>query len=121
MRELTGIFLLASVACAALSSAEETGALSDVRSVAIGGDLYAHNCAACHGRCGHGDGSAITALPRRPKDLTNSDYWDDDDSDLLDTIKYGKGAMPKFSKLLTELQRRMVLGYVRSLAPKPVK
>ena len=115
------VLLLAACACASIFAAQDSGALSDPRSVGIGGNLYAHNCAACHGQCGRGDGSAVTALPKRPKDLSNSDYWDDDDDDLLDTIKYGKGAMPKFSKLLTEPQRRMVLGYVRTLAPKPVK
>jgi mono/diheme cytochrome c family protein len=35
-----------------------------------GGDLFRFYCASCHGRQGKGDGPMVSALNRRPPDLT---------------------------------------------------
>lgn len=103
------------------AAAAEKSATADGTAVALGCELYQHHCVACHGKCGTGDGPAAYALQRRPKNLSDPDYWDESDEDLLETITHGKRAMPTFKKMLTEKQRYQILSYIRTLAPKKVK
>ncbi len=62
--------------------------------------LYVHNCSACHGPYGKGDGSFAQALRQkqkvRPRNLTDSTYIASrTDQDLLNTISPGGGHVGK--------------------------
>lgn len=48
-----------------------------------GGELFARNCAGCHGPQGHGDGPAAEALLPRPRDLRTAWFSDRALSDVL--------------------------------------
>ncbi|MCK5359829.1 MAG: c-type cytochrome, partial [Gammaproteobacteria bacterium] len=70
------------------------------RSAMIGGDLYQHRCAACHGEEGLGDGVAAELMYPRPRDFslglfkykTTPGALPPSDEDLFNTIKHGLSA-----------------------------
>jgi len=76
--------------------------------------LYAKNCASCHGK----DGSARTFKARlnHARNLTDSD-WQNRVSDerIFNSIVSGKGKMPPFGKKLSDQQIDSLVTYVRSL------
>jgi len=89
--------------------------------IAKGKNLFAVNCASCHGNAGKGDGPAAAALNPKPRDFT-SGYW-----------KYGGGvarvvrtmsegspgtAMAAFTSIPLE-DRIAIAQFERSLSPKP--
>ena len=83
-----------------------------------GAQVYAQNCASCHGASGHGDGPAAQALSPRPANLAwlvNSHmagdqyvYW---------TVSEGGqpvgSAMPAFKGILPQKDIWAVVAYVR--------
>lgn len=81
-------------------------------------DVFARNCAACHGEKGRGDGVAASAFNPRPTDFTDrevmSKYTDDQ---LGEIIRNGNGAMPAFGSVLSEEDVDEVLSFIRSLIP----
>jgi len=111
---LAGIFALS---CRGAEDAKQT----DAKMLILGKKLYAAHCQACHGRKGKGDGEAAISLLRRPSDLSDTSMADDDDEDVLEVITRGRHEMPAFAKMLDDTQRRRVLDYVRTLAPKSGK
>lgn len=63
--------LLAAVGpCANRADEPGAGPASKERRVALGADLYARYCVACHGRFGDGNGAIADSLDVRPADLT---------------------------------------------------
>jgi DMSO reductase family type II enzyme heme b subunit len=84
------------------------------RSAMIGGDLYQHRCAACHGEEGLGDGVAAELMYPRPRDFslglfkykTTPGVLPPSDEDLFNTIKHGLSAtaMPGWSSLISDDQ-----------------
>jgi mono/diheme cytochrome c family protein len=88
--------------------------------VAKGKELFAVNCASCHGSLGKGDGPASAALNPKPRDFT-SGYWryGGGEARVVRTISQGSPgtAMASFANL--PLADRFALAhYVRSLGPK---
>lgn len=95
--------------------------------------LYVHNCSACHGPYGKGDGSFAQALRQkqkiRPRNLTDSIYIATrTDRDLFTTISLGGGHvgkspyMPAWAVYLTPAQIKDLVSYIRSIshtAPRP--
>ncbi len=78
-----------------------------------GKQIYAKNCAACHGDDGSGKvlGSA---------DFTNQRQMDQlAPRDLYLTVTQGKGSMPSWQSRLTQDERWAVIDYVRSLSYDP--
>lgn len=77
-------------------------------------ELYAKNCASCHGR----DGRAKTPKGKlkHARDLTDSD-WQERVSDerLFNSIINGKGKMPAFGKKVSEQEIDSLVTYVRAL------
>ncbi len=74
---------------------------------AHGQQLYAMNCAACHGAGGKGDGAASAALNPKPADHTNkATIGNRSDEELSNIVKMGGGlvgkptmpAFPQFSE-----------------------
>jgi len=50
--------------------ADLTNPLSEDAAAVAGAEIFATNCATCHGSSGHGDGPAGAALNPQPKDLS---------------------------------------------------
>ncbi len=97
--------------------------------VALGKQIYAQQCVACHGIGARGDGEAAYLLYPKPRDFVAARYrlvstWDrvPTDQDLFDTISRGMpgSAMPSWEHLATE-QRWGLVYYIKSLAEKPIK
>jgi mono/diheme cytochrome c family protein len=97
--------------------------------VALGKQVYAQQCAACHGIGGRGDGEASYLLYPKPRDFVAAKYrlvstWErvPTDQDLFDTISRGMpgSAMPSWEHLPVE-QRWGLVYYVKSLAEKPLE
>jgi putative copper export protein/mono/diheme cytochrome c family protein len=66
------------------------------QSIAVGAEVFAHQCAACHGPHGRGDGPAAKDLQQPPPDLTASQVHGQPDGDLYWWITHGIGVMPPF-------------------------
>src|SRR3990172_5871143 len=86
-------------------------------------DLFAQQCAACHGTTGKGDSPAAAALNPKPADLTNKAYLAGlKDQYLFDLIQKGGAAvgksplMPPFGAKLKDADIRDVIAYLRTLA-----
>ena len=96
--------------------------------VALGKQIYAQQCAACHGIGGRGDGEATYLLYPKPRDLVAARYrqvstWEGvpTDQDIFDTITRGMpgSAMPSWQHLPRE-QRWALVYYIKSLSEKPL-
>jgi mono/diheme cytochrome c family protein len=68
------------------------------QSIAVGAEVYARQCATCHGPHGRGDGPAAKDLRPPPPDLTASAVHGQPDGDLYWWITHGVGAMPPFDR-----------------------
>jgi cytochrome c oxidase cbb3-type subunit 3 len=82
--------------------------------LAAGAELFANNCASCHGEEGRGD----TALGS--PDLTDG-FWiyGGDDEALFDTIMHGRqGWMPAWEDRLGVVERKILTAYLQELAGK---
>ena len=77
-------------------------------------ELYAKNCASCHGR----DGRAKTfkAKLNHARNLSDPE-WQGRVSDerIFNSIMNGKGKMPEYGKKLSEREIDTLVSYVRSL------
>ena len=88
-------------------------------SIAAGKAIYQHECLACHGNMGKGNGPAAIALERHPSDLSMPMMWEHSDGALFWKITEGRPPMPSFKKLLTDDERWQIVNYIRTLAPQP--
>lgn len=78
---------------------------------ASGADLFANNCARCHGADGTGGkGPNLTSEKRQSK-------WKDSDAKLVKKITKGGFIMPSFRKKLRPEEIKAIAGYVRTLKP----
>jgi mono/diheme cytochrome c family protein len=102
---------------------------STPRLVALGKQIYAQQCAACHGIGGRGDGEAAYLLYPKPRDFVAARYrlvstWDrvPTDQDLFDTVSRGMpgSAMPSWEHLAAE-ERWGLVYFIKSLAEKPLE
>jgi mono/diheme cytochrome c family protein len=91
----------------------------DAQNIAVGKDLYAHQCTACHGRSGRGDGVEAKNLDLKPHDLTAASVAAQTDGALFWKIGEGHRPMPGFRQLVSDDERWHVICYVRTLAPPP--
>ena len=113
---------------AVIKSAEVKSPPASPQLLAIGKQIFAQQCVACHGAGGRGDGEAAYLLYPKPRDFVAARYrlvstWDrvPTDQDLFDTISRGMpgSAMPSWEHLATE-QRWGLVHYIKSLAEKPI-
>ncbi len=83
--------------------------------LALGEQVYAVECAACHGPAGRGDGPQAAEIMQ---DLTDSSFWAArSDDQLFSVVSEGfLPEMPAFADHLSADERWAVVGYVRSLA-----
>lgn len=100
--------------------APDTGAGSNETVEAMGARVYAARCALCHGPEGRGDGPGAAALNPKPRNYHDKAYMATrTDAELLEVIRNGKGAMPRWSGILSEAEMQAVLKHVRSLGANP--
>ncbi len=96
--------------------------LADAATLAAGRQLYAENCAACHGARGKGDGPLAPGLAPRPADFTQHMVpGQHSDGQVFLWIKQGfpGGAMPAWGNRLDDRQIWQVVTYLRSFG-RPV-
>jgi mono/diheme cytochrome c family protein len=87
---------------------------------AMGQRVYTTRCALCHGPDGRGDGPGAAALNPKPRNYHDKAYMATrTDAELLEVIRNGKGAMPKWGTILSEDEMKAVLAHVRGLGSKP--
>jgi cbb3-type cytochrome c oxidase subunit I/cbb3-type cytochrome c oxidase subunit II len=82
-----------------------------------GADVYAHNCAGCHGPQGRGDGPAAVALLPKPRALATARFSDAALSDLLWNGVPGS-SMPRWHDLPAN-DLRALAAYVQSVGEQP--
>jgi high-affinity iron transporter len=85
-----------------------------------GAELYAKNCALCHGKTGKADGPVARSLKPAPRDFSKGEFkYTTTDAERLQFIQKGKGPMPAWEKTLTEAQINDVILFIHSLKAKP--
>jgi len=99
---------------------------ADPKSIAQGKELFTGSCLPCHGPAGKGDGPVAGTLERngvpvRPGNLSDPKLWEQSDGAIFWKISEGRSPMPSFQESYTEEQRWLIVDYVRTLAPPPVK
>ncbi len=106
----------------------------DPRSVALGGEIYRRECAACHGANLEGQPNwrrrlANGRLPAPPHDETGH-TWHHPDAQLFALTKYGPAAlagngyesdMPAYEDMLDDSEIVAVLSYIKSRWPDAIK
>jgi mono/diheme cytochrome c family protein len=106
----------------------------DPQIVAMGGELYASECAGCHGAGGEGQAgweNASQESPLAPPHDGSGHTWEHPDSALFDLTKTGLStvacrtlnseAMPKFADTLNDEQILAVLSYIKSRWPEHIR
>jgi copper resistance protein D len=89
----------------------------DTSSITRGAQIYAANCALCHGVDGRGDGPAAASLPRKPANLTAAHLLTHRLGDLFWWISHGRNqAMPAFADSLSAQQRWDAVNFIRARA-----
>jgi mono/diheme cytochrome c family protein len=90
-------------------------------SIAQGKQLFAQNCAECHGVDGKGDGPKAAGMANPPADFTDQEWMaNKSTADFTTAIQNGKGAdMPAFGDKLNEAQVWELSDYLRSLSFGP--
>jgi cytochrome c oxidase cbb3-type subunit 2/cytochrome c oxidase cbb3-type subunit I/II len=83
--------------------------------ISRGANLFAANCASCHGSAGKGDGPASLSLLPKPADLTAARFSDERLSGVLWNGVAGS-AMPPWRQLPAE-DLRALIAYTHSLSP----
>jgi mono/diheme cytochrome c family protein len=95
--------------------------------LARGKDVFAQNCASCHGASGAADGPCAQFLTPQPRDFTKSIFRFKTtrggdlptDEDLFRTVTLGLHAtgMPPWRYLLTDADRWAAVQYIKTLSP----
>lgn len=98
----------------------------------LGGHLFRHYCAVCHGVGGAGNGVNADNLDPHPADLTGEEVAGLSDQEIYDVIEKGGAGvelsanMPPWGKTLSKAQINVLVAYIRTLskseeAPEPVR
>jgi mono/diheme cytochrome c family protein len=82
--------------------------------------IYADECAQCHGDRGKGDGPEARSHYPLPADLTDPKLLSNvTDGEIFYQISEGRRPMPSFKRRLTEDQRWQLVLLVRSFSQQP--
>lgn len=81
-----------------------------------GADLYAANCALCHGETGDGDGPAAEGLDPPPSNLHVEHVQENTDGALFYIISHGKSdtPMPAWENILNVEERWQMVNFMRT-------
>jgi len=97
--------------------APENPVPADEVSIQRGAELYAINCAMCHGPQGKGNGTVAAFLLNPPANLSGVAVQSLSDGGIFLTITNGKaGRMPALNENLTVRERWDVVNFLRTLA-----
>ena len=108
-----------SVAPAPVTSASVGPSPTQV-SLELGEKVFKQRCVLCHGPEGRGNGPASAALKPPPRNFHDAAYMHSKtDDELLTSVRNGKSAMPPWGKVLSDVEIRSALMYVRTFAGKP--
>ncbi|HEY6230512.1 MAG TPA: cytochrome c [Pyrinomonadaceae bacterium] len=110
-KSTVAIFIVVGIGALAIAATSMSASSAAARTAS---QLYARNCASCHGR----DGSARTMKARQNHARKLSDpEWQDRVSDerIFNSIMNGKGKMPGYSRKLSEQEINSLVSYVRGL------
>ncbi|HSM36471.1 MAG TPA: cytochrome c [Longimicrobiales bacterium] len=78
--------------------------------------VYAQQCATCHGVGGRGDGPAAAAFSVAPANLSSPDLWAQrTDEQIHEVIVNGSGEMPPLGAMLDRSTRTALIRYLREL------
>jgi mono/diheme cytochrome c family protein len=89
-------------------------------SLELGEKVFQQRCVLCHGPEGRGNGPASAALKPPPRNFHDAAYMHSKtDDELLTSVRNGKSAMPPWGKVLSDVEIRSALMYVRTFAGKP--
>jgi mono/diheme cytochrome c family protein len=78
--------------------------------------LWSKHCASCHGAQGRGDGPDAKTLETRTPDFTDKNFMSArTDDDLFRKLTNGRKPMPGYKKKLSDMQRRQLVSFMRSL------
>lgn len=85
-------------------------------SIEKGRQLYAQNCAVCHGDQGFGDGPSAVALDPKPANLHEDHVQGLPDGALFWIISHGvpETAMPPWENVLSEEERWHIVNFLRT-------
>jgi mono/diheme cytochrome c family protein len=92
---------------------------ADEGSRATGKQIFAGNCAPCHGVSGKGNGKVAHLQDLPPADLTDAKYGKETDGTLHWRLSNGHPPMPKFENTLPDESRWNVVNYLRTLIAQP--
>ena len=89
---------------------------ADEDSPALGAEIFATNCATCHGATGEGDGPASLGIAMPPADLHEAHVQGNSDGALFYIITHGSPdtPMPAWESVLTEEQRWHLVNFLRT-------
>ena len=91
---------------------------ADDVSIQRAANLYAINCAMCHGSTGEGNGQIAALLANKPANLTLDVTQNKSDGALFLTLTNGvPGRMPPMVENLTVRDRWDMVNYIRTLEP----
>jgi mono/diheme cytochrome c family protein len=97
-----------------------TGPAPTQVSLELGQHVFQQRCVLCHGPEGRGNGPASAGLKPPPRNFHDAAYMHSKtDAELLTSIRNGKSAMPPWGKVLSDVEIRSALMYVRTFAGKP--
>ena len=105
-------------------AAPENPVPADETSISRGQELFALNCAMCHGAEGRGNGVVGAALVNRPTDLAGERVLSMSDGDIFLTISNGipdkppAWRMPPLNENLTVRERWDLVNFVREVLQK---
>lgn len=90
---------------------------ADAASLKQGRELWAAQCAQCHGQAGRGDGPEARKLDRKTPDFGDPELLPSQtDGELYRKISIGRRPMPGYGKTLTDAQRWHLVNHMRTLA-----
>ncbi len=85
-------------------------------SIARGAEIYARNCAVCHGAEGYGDGPSAAVMDPKPANLWADHVQERPDGALFWTITHGvpESPMPAWGEVLSEEDRWNLVNFLRT-------
>jgi mono/diheme cytochrome c family protein len=85
-------------------------------------ELYAKNCAVCHGEGGKGDGPAAAGLPTKPADFTDAEhqkFYTEGTMYWVVTNGWKESGMPGFAKTIPRDDRWRLVRHILSFFQPP--
>lgn len=82
---------------------------------AIGKEIYALQCKACHGTKGLGDGPKAKSMKGDLGDFSSASFQAQTDGELFYKTKFGRADMPSYAKRLSDEDIWLVVHFMRTL------